>query len=96
MATEREEKVIEMLKSLPLLEANLKIAQMRVDIIHTALATLTEDERTVICKMVIEKENEFDVGFAIYGERSTVYRKRKEALRKLETSLFGNQIEQHE
>ena len=85
--------IVDVLKSLPMLEANAKIAQMRVETIKIALECLTDEEKTIIDRMIMNGECPDDVSFEMNVERTTLYNKRKKALDKIYIALYGKAIE---
>lgn len=83
-----------LLRSYNALCVNAKIAQERVKTIDRALATLAPEEQLILHRMfmdAVEWKPE-DVAFELNVERSTYYRMRKTALKKLAIALYGCDI----
>lgn len=93
----KKTQVIKILKQLPQLKTNAKIAQMRVSIIETALDVLTNEEKTIVDRMIIKGEEPETVSFELHIERSSLYRKKEQCLLKIGRALYGDDIaEQNE
>lgn len=90
---DNKREIVDVLKSLPMLEANVEIAKMRVETIKKALECLTDEEKTIIDKIIMNGECPDDVSFEMNIERSTLYNKRKKALDKIYIALYGMSIE---